>query len=137
MGEAANPVRRSTDAQLEYVWKTQENTKNYLTIKFHRPGHVIWTAPIDQHSWCKPGQPLFVVQLTDGTDVCVPVCVPQFDLRFPRETFWYVRKTCVQCWRNLENRITRNLLAQQKKNQESKRSSDNVGAVSAPADAGE
>merc|ERR1712187_796308 len=65
-------------------------------------------------SFCLPGQILFAVKLTQE-DIVVPVTVPQFDLRFPKETFWYVRKTCVQRWRNLENRIKRNLLAQAKR----------------------
>jgi len=54
--------------------------------------------------------------LTDG-DVVVAVAVPVFDLRFQRETTWYVRKTCVQRFKTLENRINlKKEAAERKKN---------------------
>jgi len=78
---------------------------NFLLIKFHKPGVVVWAPPMEVDSWTGPGEVLFIVHLSDGSGHYVQVQAPSFDIRFPHETVWYLRKTLTRRWRTLENRI--------------------------------
>jgi hypothetical protein len=107
---------------------------NFMMIRFERPGLIVWTSPcgdiqeyqpIDQQTgkpsktaekekvprkrvdcWEKPGQCIFAVKI-DKSDSIVPVCVPNFDLRYQQETSWYPCKTLVERFQTLRNRINK------------------------------
>eukprot|EP00927_Polykrikos_kofoidii_P046495 TRINITY_DN40721_c0_g1_i1.p1 TRINITY_DN40721_c0_g1~~TRINITY_DN40721_c0_g1_i1.p1 ORF type:complete len:1623 (-),score=320.68 TRINITY_DN40721_c0_g1_i1:52-4398(-) len=102
--------------KLKIVQETHENMHNFLVIKFNLPGVVVWVTQ-DTFSFNTPGQTIMAVKLSDGSDIVVPVVIPVFDLRFPREAGWYVKKTCMTRWRSLENRINE---AKAKKDKKSK-----------------
>jgi hypothetical protein len=74
---------------------------HFLLIEFNKRGKVVWTPPEDVCQWQEAGSTLFVVQLEEDRDTFVKVVLPSFDVRFPMETAWYVRKTLTTRWRNV------------------------------------
>jgi hypothetical protein len=94
-------------ASYVHLKELETKSQNFLVVKFNKPGKIIWAPPSTQHMWHKPGEILFAVQLDDGNQSIVQVTVPIFDLRFRKETGWYLKKTLRNRWATLENRITR------------------------------
>eukprot|EP00929_Paragymnodinium_shiwhaense_P066234 TRINITY_DN33197_c0_g1_i1.p1 TRINITY_DN33197_c0_g1~~TRINITY_DN33197_c0_g1_i1.p1 ORF type:complete len:2741 (-),score=745.43 TRINITY_DN33197_c0_g1_i1:71-8293(-) len=89
------------------IKEIQDSMCNFMTIKFTRSGTIVWSVPEDQWEFKQPGEVLFVVRLDDGSGFFVPVYVPIFDLRYTRETSWFVKKTLKSRWAHLENGIKR------------------------------
>jgi len=104
-GERKSESEKKSEAQI-MVKELVEQNSNFLLIKYHKPGIVIWAPPDHITEWAEPGKVLFVVQHFDGQRV--RVCVPNFDLRYPRETAYYPLKTFSQRWRTLELEIAKN-----------------------------
>lgn len=67
--------------------------EQYIFIKFHCPGIVVWAAPDCVTEWASPGMPLLAVQLNDDNRSVIVVRIPCFDIRFPGEKTWQVSKT--------------------------------------------
>eukprot|EP00923_Selenidium_pygospionis_P061018 GHVN01107184.1.p1 GENE.GHVN01107184.1~~GHVN01107184.1.p1 ORF type:complete len:922 (+),score=290.16 GHVN01107184.1:50-2767(+) len=74
-------------------------TSTIVTIKATQCGEVIWVNPSSQYP--SPGE-CFMVMRCDDDNLLVPVCVPSFDLRFPLECGFYVRRTFNKRWREVE-----------------------------------
>lgn len=92
--------------------RREANSLNFLCVRFSRPGTIIWAAPNHLHSWDTPGKVLFAVRLSEY-DSIVPVCVPNFDLRFQQETAWYPCKTMHERFSTLRNRINKSNMGAQ------------------------
>eukprot|EP00931_Biecheleriopsis_adriatica_P037995 TRINITY_DN21795_c0_g1_i1.p1 TRINITY_DN21795_c0_g1~~TRINITY_DN21795_c0_g1_i1.p1 ORF type:complete len:2548 (+),score=544.12 TRINITY_DN21795_c0_g1_i1:683-7645(+) len=94
-------ARHQAAAMIETLKRIDNSNANYFVIKFMLPGIVVWTAPESQKAWDKPGTLLFAVKLLNNPDVIVPVTLPSFDLRFPKESAWAPCKTLVRRMRTL------------------------------------
>merc|ERR1719223_1571662 len=92
------------DNDRDNMGKAFNNCHNFVVVKFKKPGVIIWAPPDCRKDWSAAGDVLFAVKLTADSSI-IPVTVPSFDLRYGFETAWYVRKTCVSRWRDLQNRI--------------------------------
>eukprot|EP00929_Paragymnodinium_shiwhaense_P065053 TRINITY_DN32651_c0_g1_i3.p1 TRINITY_DN32651_c0_g1~~TRINITY_DN32651_c0_g1_i3.p1 ORF type:complete len:2361 (+),score=547.08 TRINITY_DN32651_c0_g1_i3:59-7141(+) len=83
--------------------RDQSNCRNFLTIKFNFSGVIVWAPPEQVSQWSEPGSTLFVVLRNNGDKVTVTV--PSFDLRYPYETGWFIKKTLTTRWSTLRGRI--------------------------------
>lgn len=92
---------------------------HFLLIEFNKPGKVVWTPPMDVWKWQEAGSTLFVVQLEEDHDTFVKVVLPSFDVRFPAETSWYVRKTLTTRWRDVNQEADQDARARQRKSRSS------------------
>ncbi|CAK0827723.1 unnamed protein product [Prorocentrum cordatum] len=98
------------DAVDETLHQLEESMTNFLVVKFTKPGTVVWSAPLSGGaSWRAAGEVLFAVQLNDGSGQVVVVRTPNFDIRYPNETSWVVRKTLTTRWRSMEEQLYTNL----------------------------
>lgn len=104
-----------------------ENCRNFLYIKFKKPGTIIWAPPMWIFEWNSPGKVLFVVKTHEGS--LVPVVVPNFDLRFPRETAYYPLKNLNSRWRTLEITILKNEKERRRRLEKSKAAKKDMMAV--------
>lgn len=90
--------------RLEEIHELEESNLNFLVVKFTKPGIVVWSAALPtRQAWRTAGEVLFAVQLNDGSGQVVLVRTPNFDIRYPNETSWVVRKTLTTRWRTLKD----------------------------------
>ncbi|CAD7959106.1 unnamed protein product [Amoebophrya sp. A25] len=91
-------------------------SNNFVTVKYGLRStdgrrilraQVVWAPPKERHLFAEPGEILFVLKLLEGENEgnYIQIVAPGFDLRFPYETSYYVRKTLMERWRTLERQI--------------------------------